>query len=185
MDGLIWAKKIVDDVLIWAPDLLTFRQRIDISADICARLNIILSQKKFVIGTSMLFAGYVVTLQGIRPDPDRVAAIRNFPTPKDLTALRSFLGMAQQLAFFIPDYYHASAAMRSLLGKGKVFQWTSDQEFEFWTLKNMLAMNLKTNHFDTSRPVFMLTDASRHFGHNLPPIAVQLKLLKRYLCRIE
>ena len=54
--------------------------------------------------------------------------------------------------------------MRSLLGKGRVFQWTSDQEFEFRTLKNMLAMNLKTNPFDTSRPVFMLTDASRHFG---------------------
>ena len=101
----------------------------------------------------MQFARYVVTSQGIRPDPDRVEAIRNFPTPKDQTALRSFIGLAQQLSFFTPDFSHASAAMRSLLGKGKVFQWTSDQEFEFRTLKNMLAMNLKTNHFDSSRPV--------------------------------
>ena len=101
----------------------------------------------------MPFAGYIVNSQGIHPDPERVAAIRNFPSPKDQTALRSFIGMAQQLAFFIPDFSHATATMRSLLGKGKVFQWTSDQEFEFRTLKNMLAMNLKTNHFDTSRPV--------------------------------
>ena len=164
VDGLTWAKKIIDDVLIWAPDLLTLRQRIDIIADNCARLNVILSRKKFAIGTSMPFAGYVVTSQGIRPDPDRVEAFRNFPTPKDQTALRSFIGLAQQLSFFIPDFSHASAAMRSLPGKGKVFQWTSDQEFEFRTLKNMLAMNLKTNHFDSSRPVYMLTDASRHFG---------------------
>ena len=57
MDGLIWAKKIVDDVLIWALDLATLRQRIDIIADNCARLNIILSRKKFAIGTSMPFAG--------------------------------------------------------------------------------------------------------------------------------
>ena len=128
MDGLIWAKKIVDDILIWAPDLTTLRQRIDIIADNCARLNIILSRKKFAIGTSMPFAGYVLTSQGIRPDPDRVAAIQNFPTPKDQTALRSFIGMAQQLAFFISDFSLASTAMRSLLGKGRWFQWTSDQE---------------------------------------------------------
>ena len=72
--------------------------------------------------------------------------------------------MAQQLAFFIPDYAHATVVMRSLLGKGRTFLWTDSQEFEFKTLKTLLAKNMQINHFDSSCDVHILTDASRHFG---------------------
>ena len=72
--------------------------------------------------------------------------------------------MAQQLAFFIPDYAHATVAMRSLLGKGRTFLWTDSQEFEFKSLKTLLKKNMQTNHFDSSREVHILTDASRHYG---------------------
>ena len=58
----------------------------------------------------------------VKPDPDRIQAITNFPTPTNLTGVRSFLGLAQQLSFFIPDFSHATTAIRQLLGKEKVFQ---------------------------------------------------------------
>ena len=160
VDGLLWAKKIVDDILIWATSLQELQQRIEIIAQNCERLNVILSKKKFSIGTSMPFAGYIVSNKGVHPDPTRVESISNFPRPKDLTALKSFLGMAQQLAFFIPDYAHATVSMRSLLGKGKTFLWLDDQEFEFKTLKTLLTKNMQTNHFDSTREVYLLTDAS-------------------------
>jgi len=54
--------------------------------------------------------------------------------------------------------------MRSLLGKGKTFLWLDDQEFEFKTLKTLLTKNMQTHHFDSTRAVYLLTDASRHFG---------------------
>ena len=53
VDGLLWAKKIVDDILIWASTLQELQQRIEIIAQNCERLNVILSKKKFSIGTSM------------------------------------------------------------------------------------------------------------------------------------
>ena len=99
VDGLLWAKKIVDDILIWASSLQELQQRIEIIAQSCERLNIILSKKKFSIGTSMPFAGYIVSNNGVHPDPTRIEAISNFPRPQDQTALKSFLGMAQQFAF--------------------------------------------------------------------------------------
>ena len=43
------------------------------------------------------FEGYTVNSKGISPDPKRVEAIRKFPTPKDLTGVRSFLGLVNQL----------------------------------------------------------------------------------------
>ncbi len=45
----------------------------------------------------LIFAGHLNTDQGIKPDPAKLGAIKRFPTPKDLTALRSFLGLANQL----------------------------------------------------------------------------------------
>ena len=56
VDGLIWAKKIVDDILIWASSLPELQQRIEVIADNCSRLNIILSRMKFSIGTSVPLA---------------------------------------------------------------------------------------------------------------------------------
>ena len=99
VDGLLWAKKIVDDILIWASSLQELQQIIEIIAQNCERLNIIISKKKFSIGTSMPFAGYIVSNSGVHPDPTRIESISNFLWPKDQTALKSFLGMTQQLAF--------------------------------------------------------------------------------------
>ena len=48
--------------------------------------------------------------------------------------------------------------------KRKNFLWTDSQEFEFKTLKTLLTKNMRTNHFDSSRAVHILTDASQHFG---------------------
>ena len=72
-------------------------------------------KKKFEVGRQIQFAGYLVGDNGIKPDPERIRAIRDFPQPTTLTGVRSFLGLAQQLSFFIPDFSHATAAIRQLL----------------------------------------------------------------------
>ena len=121
IDGLPWARKIVDDILVWAPNLEDLKSRVEQRARNCEKLNIILSKKKFQIGTSLPFAGYIVSNNGVRPDPNRVEAIRKFPTP-NATGVRSFLGLTQQLSFFMPDFSYAAVAMRQLLGKNKLFR---------------------------------------------------------------
>ena len=81
----------MDDILIWASTLPELQQRIEVIANNCSRLNVILSKKKFSIGTSMPFAGYIVSEKGVHPDPTRIEAISDFPRPSDQTALRFFL----------------------------------------------------------------------------------------------
>ena len=94
-----------------------------------------MSKKKFAVGSTLPFAGYIVSAKGIKPDPTRVDAIKRFPPPSNLTGIRSFLGLAQQFSFFIPDYSHATAAMRQLLGKEKVFRWLPEHQQEFDKVK--------------------------------------------------
>ena len=50
IDGLPWAKKIVDDILVWAPSLPELKARVETIARNCKNLNITLSKKKFEIG---------------------------------------------------------------------------------------------------------------------------------------
>jgi hypothetical protein len=47
------------------------------------------------------FLGHSVSAQGIKVLPERVEAIRNFPPPKNLKAVRRFLGMAGFYGRFI------------------------------------------------------------------------------------
>ena len=61
----------------------------------------------------------------MRPDPDKVAAISQFPIPEDLPNLRSFLGLANQFSDFSPDLRHAMKPMKGLLSKKNAFVWNA------------------------------------------------------------
>ena len=170
LDGLPWAKKIVDDTLVWAPLIPELRIRVETIAHNCQKLIITLSQKKLELGKQIQFAGYLVGEDGVKPDPERIKAITPFPAPTNLTGVRSFLGLAQQLSFFISDFSHATTAIRQLLGKKKVFQWLPEHNQEFAGLKSILTANLLTRHFDPTKQVTLLTDTIPPPRHGLCPM---------------
>ena len=49
----------------------------------CREWGITLSERKYQFGEEVKFAGYILNQIGHRPDPEKVAAIRDFPSPKD------------------------------------------------------------------------------------------------------
>ena len=59
----------------------------------CRRVGLTISIKKFRMGVEVTFAGYTISKDGMRPHPDRLKAVKEFPRPKDITTLRSFLGL--------------------------------------------------------------------------------------------
>ena len=96
IEGMPFAKKIVDNILVWAKDLPTLYDRVRAIATRCASLNIALSKKKFVVCTELSFAGLIFSADGIRPDPERIVSLSRFPVPRDVTGVRSFFGLANQ-----------------------------------------------------------------------------------------
>ena len=127
----------------------------------CSDLHITLSKSKFQISNSLKFAGCIVSDKGVQPDPDRVSSLTNFPTPSDQTGVRSFLGLCNQLAFFIPDYQHHTVSLRQLTGKGRPFLWLPEHQHEFDTLKRILSSDLVVRHFDPSKNVILLAPHPR------------------------
>ena len=100
----------------------------------------------------------------MQPDPSRISSLAYFPVPRDQTGVRSFLGLCNQLAFFIPDYQQHTVALRQLTGKGRTSLWLPEHQLEFDELKKILTSDMIVRHFDSTKRVVLLTDASRLFG---------------------
>ena len=70
---------------------------------------------------SMTFVGYMVSKAGIDMDPSRVSAILEWPTPKLVKEVQSFLGFANFYPKFILHYSSLSTPLTSLTRKGVKF----------------------------------------------------------------
>ena len=66
------------------------------------------------------FAGYIVSQEGLKMNSDLVAAISNFPAPKDL---RSLIGLVNRFNDQNPDLKHTMAPWQLLLKKSNKFVW--------------------------------------------------------------
>ena len=61
---------------------------------------------------------------------------------------RSFLGLAQQLAAFVPDLAHMMSTLRPLLKKDIAWTWADDHEKSFEEVKALLTSQMIIHPFD-------------------------------------
>ena len=94
----------------------------------CEEHGITLSKDKFQFGPTVKFAGYIVSQEGSKMNPDLVAAISKFPAPKDITNLRSLIGLVNRFNDQNPDLKHAMAPWQLLLKKSNKFIWDEVHE---------------------------------------------------------
>jgi hypothetical protein len=158
------ARKIVDDILCRGATMQELMIKLDTILLRCKAIGITLSIKKFKISKEVAFSGYVVKQGAIRPSPERAIALKEFPRPENIHELRSFLGLVQQLAGFIPGLSHASEPHYHLLKKEKKWVWSCDLQDAFDTVVKILTCDLVLINFDPSKPTIVLTDASRLKG---------------------
>ena len=98
------------------------------------------------------------------PDKAKVEAIRKFMKPNNLTELRGFLGLANQLGGFIDNIACLTEPLRGLLKKGIAFSWTSAQQEAFETLKTKLTSPNLVSFFNPELETVLLSDATNLHG---------------------
>ena len=162
--GLPWLMKIVDDMLIQAPTMDILRERVRTVFEKCRGAGIRISNRKMEVGRKVKFAGFMVSSDGVIPDPKKVQAISGFPSPKNVTELKSFLGLVNQLGIFAPNLAHQAATLRGLLKKNVAWQWLQEHQAEFDKIKLAMCSDVLVKPFDPSLPTELLTDASRLHG---------------------
>ena len=78
------------------------------------------------------YLGEVITIDGVKPDPDKVQAARDMPTPTNVTELQRVLGLVTFLGRYIPNLSARSAPIRQSLEKDIALPWQSEHE-SAWT----------------------------------------------------
>ena len=104
----------------------------------CRDHNITLSASKAQVGQEVKFAGFMVGSEGIKADPAKVEAIKEFPAPKDLTNLKSYLGLANQLGEFCPDLKQSLEPIKPLLSGKNAYAWNEELQKSFDKSKEVL-----------------------------------------------
>ena len=125
----------VDDILVWASSGEELYERITTVLDRCKRHNVTISKVKFEMGSEVFFGGHDFAEGKISASPALVVGIEKFPRPTTVTKVKSLLGMANQLARFIPDLAHMSPMLRTLAKKNRTWHWDDKLETEFVNLK--------------------------------------------------
>ena len=85
--------------------------------------------------TEVDFLGMIVGCNGIKMDQTQVKAILEWPEPKNVKGVRSFLGLANFYRRFIKDYARVARPLHDLTKKEEPFRWEQPQQHAFDTLK--------------------------------------------------
>ncbi|KAE8878100.1 hypothetical protein PF003_g37831 [Phytophthora fragariae] len=104
--------------------------------------------------------GCYVSKSGVRADPEKISSICSWPTPKNQTELRQWLGLANYLHKYTKDYAGLIQPMSSLLNKDVAWNWRPEYQDAFDAVKKSLASAPVLMLPDTSRPFHVVCDAS-------------------------
>eukprot|EP00253_Pinus_taeda_P025702 PITA_25702 len=97
-----------------------------------------LSKREFGL-TEMLYLGYIIGADGVKVHEENIQAIRDWPVPRDVTALRGFFGIYSYYRKFVKGFSQLAAPLTDLT-KRVAFAWTDGAHATFDHLKEMRAI---------------------------------------------
>ena len=87
---------------------------------------------------SVSFLGHVISEEGISVDPRKIQAVKDWPIPKNVREIKSFVGLAGYYRRFVQDFSRIAAPLTKLTRKGVKYVWTEDCTKAFEELKKRL-----------------------------------------------
>lgn len=120
-----------------------------------------MDKSKYSFGvTEISFLGCLVGKDGIKPDPQKMAAIKYCEAPRNVADVRRLLGVANHLARFIPNLSESCTPLRQLLQKGREWIWGPPQEEALVKIKDLIYSNRCMAKYDPKCPTILSADAS-------------------------
>lgn len=189
--GLSGLKAFVylDGIIIYANSITDHSDKLQAVFDRLRTFNLKLQPSKCsFMRKEVNYLGHVITDQGVKPNPQKIQCVLNFPVPKNEKEVKSFLGLSGYYRRFVPGYGRIAKPLTTLLKKDNPFQWTDLCQASFDELKAILTTEPLLQYPDFSRPFNLTCDASNYaigcvlsqgpIGSD-PPIAYASRTLNR------
>ena len=151
----------MDDILIFSSDWEHHKRLLRKVFQKLYDAGITIKMSKCSFGLErIIYLGHVIDRYGVRPDPSKIAAVVNYPTPNNVKKVRQFLGLAGWMRKFVNNFSTIARPLNNLLCGDKKFRWGTEQEVAFTELKQRLCSTPVLSSPDFDLPFRVYTDGS-------------------------
>ncbi|CAC5362482.1 unnamed protein product [Mytilus coruscus] len=152
----------IDDILVWGTTRKEHDDRLRSVLNRCQEVGLTLNAEKCKFRVKeVTYIGHTLSADGVRPDQEKIRAIKEMPAPTDKKGVQRLLGTINYLAKFVPNMSAVTEPIRKLLKEEHEFIWTHEQQQAFEKLKDIITKNPVLSFCDVSKPVTVSCDASQ------------------------
>jgi transposase InsO family protein len=161
--GLQWKECLVylDDVVVFARNEQEMLARLDAVFSRLSAAGLKLKPRKCsLFARETEYLGHIVSEAGIRVNPEKVSAVRDWPVPQTKSEVRSFLGTASYYRRFVRDFATIAAPLHHISSVKATWEWQEEHQRAFDELKAVLSTAPVLAFPLPDAPYVMDTDAS-------------------------
>ena len=139
--GLQWqiAVLYIDDIIVFGSSVAEHLDRLEILFDRLRKAGLKLKPSKCtLLKRKVDFLGHTVSANGVEADPAKISKVRDWPQPKDVSEVRSFIGLCAYYRRFVKGFSDLCKPLYHLTEKGVTFHWDDKQDKAFKALKACL-----------------------------------------------
>ena len=149
LQGIPGVSVYIDDILVTG---VSEETHLDNLSQVLQRLTVagvrLKKEKCKFLLPSVDFLGHTISAEGLHTSEAKVQGIVEAPPPRDVTELRSFLGLVNYYSKFLPDLATVLLSLYVLLQKQKKWIWGRSQQKAFNQVKDLLKSSRVLTHFD-------------------------------------
>ncbi len=112
--------------------------------------------------SEVTFLGHTINDVGIRPSPDNLQKVIDWPRPQTVKQVRGFIGLCSYYRRMIKDFATIARPLQELTKLNAQFVWTEACEQAFTTLRNKLVSDPIVRYPNYDLPYILACDASSH-----------------------
>lgn len=151
----------LDDILIYSKSPAEHTEHLRAILEALRRHQFFAKPEKCRIGVNQVtFLGFVIKNGTVSTDPAKVEAIKKFERPRSITEARAFLGLANVVRDFIPNFADLTAPLTALTSPRTPFHWTAAAQKAFIMLKDEISRCSELYLPDLTMPFILQCDAS-------------------------
>jgi len=161
LSGLEGVQNLADDIILYANNRAEHDKRLRALLTRLRDVGLTLNPRKCQLRLSSIrFLGYVISEEGVSPDPQKVDSIVKFSAPENVSDCRSFMGLVNFVGQFIPDLATVAEPIRRVTHKDVKFKWGKEQQQAFNKIKSLMSNAKALAHFDPEAKIVVVADAS-------------------------
>ncbi|KAL0892314.1 hypothetical protein ABMA27_015470 [Loxostege sticticalis] len=151
----------LDDILIYSVSLQDHIKKLKRVFDRLREHNFkVQLDKSEFLRKEVIYLGHTLTQEGLKPNEDKIKAIKKFPIPATQKEIKSFLGLVGYYRKFIPDFAKMTKPMTKCLKKNAKVTHTPEFIDSFNKSKDILCNAPVLQYPDFEKPFILTTDAS-------------------------